>query len=146
MHIHASYAQRLIKACHWCGGAIESGTPIMRGIWYYRRRSYHRYWHWIEGPLGGNCYQNQVQQWFDENSFVSSYKGGRKPLEMTANQRKRRRSLIVMASGLRKKKEFNIELGLPTIYLDNQIRTMIDRFLPETGQDPPSRWMRELQL
>jgi len=118
----------------------------MKGLWYYGKQRHYRYWHWLRGSLGGNCFLEQSQQWFDDHPFVSSYKGGRQSMEMTQEQKIRRRSLTVMCSKLRKDKERLANLGIDTSSQDRNIRELVARFLPETGHPPPSRWRRELRV
>jgi hypothetical protein len=145
VHIFASYAQQMIAECDWCKGPMPSGTPVMRGLSYYRGRRYPRYWHWKRDE-GGNCYLEQTEQWFNDNPFKSSYPGGRTAMKLTSEQRVKRRSLITMGSQLKKAKENAVRHGYMTQAqdIDNKIRNIALRF-DNCGGIPASKFWRNIR-
>lgn len=112
MHISATYAGKLIHHCggddRGCGGAILKGEQIMRGVWYYRKFRNQINWHF-------QCYYDQAKAYLEANPFVDSHKGGdgRPKLDLTLAQRKRRKSLQVQASVIRRKMKESVSMKLP---------------------------------
>jgi len=112
MNISATYAGKLIHHCggenRGCGGAILKGEPIMRGVWYYRKFRNQINWHF-------ECYYDQAKAYLEANPFVDKHRGGVGPprLDLTLAQRRRRKSIQVQGSTIRRRMKEAVSMKLP---------------------------------
>ena len=110
MNIVASYAGKLIHSCDWCKGSVNMGERIIRGSWWWKKWRYTKYWH-------RRCYIEQLDAYWDSNPFIAKERGGhstgRPKLNLDVDQRRKRKTLLVMAHRLRNEMRDVIDLGMP---------------------------------
>ncbi len=107
MEIHVTTAGRGIKSCGGnpdydrvgCHETIAMGEIITRGIWFHNQKKWQRSWHfecWADAAV--------LQAAFSPRSYKIRGTMGRPAKNITKEERKRRTSLLVKASKLRKEK------------------------------------------
>ena len=107
--IHAHWIGRKTK-CAVCDIPMHAGERSVTGSYRSTEGQFGRqFWHL-------QCYMKQLEWWFEEHPFVPRVitGRGRKPLNLTKEQRMKRRSLIVRFSLIRSEKFNCITAGLLT--------------------------------
>ena len=86
------------------------GERIFRGSWWYYKHRHIKFWH-------RRCYMEQADNYWEGNPFVAKERGGhstgRPKLALDVEQRRIRKTLLVMASRLRTEMRGVVELGMP---------------------------------
>ena len=86
------------------------GDKIFRGSWWYGKWRKIKFWH-------RRCYIEQTDAYWDSNPFNPKPRGGhstgRPKLTLDTEQRRVRKTLLVMASRLRTEMKGVVELGMP---------------------------------
>ena len=121
MHIIQRYAQRLIQQCggdsryNWsgCGGTIKAGSQIIEEYGWHNKRRWAKYTY-------SQCFLPIFTEWWDVNPFSpQAHNAGRKPRDITLEERRQRRLLLVKASKLRRQKHEKTSLYFQKGLLDD---------------------------
>lgn len=137
MHIATTHAKRIIRECRYCEGPILMGERIFRGRWYYYKKLTIVNWHF-------QCYVDQATQYLDNNPFTPrSSNGGRPNSGLSIEERKKRRSLIVQGSQLRKQMKDIVFLNMPNRHtrlaeINDKYNLVADKLKPIGGV--PRKW------
>jgi len=112
MQTYIRYAGGRIRQCGGdqqydtpgCGGVITAGSPIVRGFWWHNKMRHYKSWHF-------DCWVRGAKEWFKANPHIPKVRGtkGRKPMEGTPEENKRRHVLLVYASQIRREKHEQLE-------------------------------------
>lgn len=147
MHVWPGYAGRLIKACRFCKEPIKAGEPI----WYARNYSWKRwkkdyYYHMTpQKDWTRSCHDMEGVLYIDTHPDPGPLPrgmAGRSRLNLTLEERRKRTSLLVRGSQLRKDMLVIGEMRLPGYterFKEKNIRyNQVKRELEEVGGVPMS--------
>ena len=137
MHIRAGYARKLRQCAGHCTIPIQAGEPVLiasiqRGAAFFTGGAYHL-----------ECWLLGVRAWWAVNPYIEKPRGkaGRPRLQLSTEDERVRRGLIVRASKLRTRKMTALNQGylwrLPE--LEEKMRTIVNALEGVGGK--PSHWL-----
>jgi hypothetical protein len=135
MHIRMSWLRRQ-ALCAWvdCSLYIESGEPTVRGTIYKNNMRHTFIWH-------PQCYIQQGMVYLNAHPYEAQEGGpGRKALDLTEDQKRKRHNLLAKAHRLRKQRVDVIERGWfwKLDYLGEDYRKVCEELEQYGGM--PSHW------
>lgn len=106
--IYVVRLRRLAK-CAWCGGKMEKGEPVVRGLLRGKKMTIKRNWHLDKDGIC--CWAEQAKNYISKIPYKPRKKTGGRPKIVSDTNRSKRKSVQSIISRLKKDKLAYIRQG-----------------------------------